>query len=126
MNCKGKTTTGKPCKMPPLKGSKFCFTHDASTRTAQAAARKLGGFNSATPHAGNAETVAASPRTIPEAMTILDYAKSEILALDNSIPRGRLLVTLAAAYVDALKVGELETQLKELLAVLAARPEPAK
>jgi hypothetical protein len=123
MKCHGKTKSGGACKMPPLKGSKYCFTHNPATRTAQALARKIGGHNSATPHAGNVETITASPRTIPEAMTILDYAKAEILVLDNSIPRGRLLVSLAAAYVDALKVGELEAQLKELLAVLASRKE---
>jgi len=119
--CNGKTQSGQPCKVPALKGDRFCFTHSPATRAAQAAARKLGGFNRASPHAEDPSAVNKQPRTISDAMTILDYALIETLELDNGIQRGRLLVSIVAAYVDALKVGEIETQLKELLRVLQAR-----
>lgn len=121
MKCKARTRNGQPCKAGTLKGKKYCFIHDPANAHARAAARKLGGLHRGTPHAPNAAAVNASPRTIPEVFTILDYALAETLVMENGIQRGRLLVSLAAQYVDALKVGELEAQLKELLQVLGLR-----
>jgi hypothetical protein len=119
--CKGKTQIGHACRMKPLKGTAYCFTHSPEAAPARKAARQLGGFNRGTPHAGNPEQVHKTPRTIPEIFTILDYALIETLAGDNGIPRNRLLVSISAAYVDAVKVGELEKQLQELLRVLQSR-----
>lgn len=126
MKCHGKTRNGQACKMPAVKGDRYCFTHNPATRAAQAAARKLGGYNSATPHAGNPEAVHAAPRTIEQAFTILDYALAETIAMENGIQRGRLLVSIAAGYIDAIKQGDIEKQLQELLQILASRPDPAK
>lgn len=123
MICQQTTQGGKPCKMPALKGSKFCFTHNPQASQARTAARMLGGFNSATPHAGKPESVNTSPRSIPEVLTILDYTLAETMAADNGTQRNRALVAIVAEYVGALKVGEIETQLKELLAILASRKE---
>ncbi len=119
--CKGKTRSGQPCKMRPVGGGDYCFTHSPDTRAKQAAARKLGGFNRATPHAGKAETVNRKPRSIEETFSILDYVLAETLAMDNGIQRNRLMVAIATQYVDACKVGELEAQLRELLRVLENR-----
>ncbi len=126
MQCKATTTSGQACKMKAIKGSKYCFTHSPATRAQQAQARKRGGENRHTPHVADPDQIHKSPRAIPDVMTILDYALAETLALDNGIQRGRLLVSIAAAYVDGLKVGEIETQLRELLQILASRPDPEK
>lgn len=107
-------------------GASYCFAHDPGQAAARAAARKLGGFNRAVGHAADPATVNRSPRTIEESYTILDYALAETIALDNSVVRNRLLVSIAAGYVDARKVGELETQLAELMRILGNRPDPKK
>src|SRR5689334_3111017 len=103
--CKARTQGGQPCKMAAVTGGLYCFTHDPEASQARQAARKLGGYNRGTPHAGNTAAVNGSPRTITEVFPILDYALAETLAMENGIQRGRLLVSLAAQYVDALKVG---------------------
>jgi hypothetical protein len=123
MNCKGKTTSGTPCKMPPLKGKRHCFTHDPANRAAQAQARKRGGEARHTPHAGDPAKVEAQPRSIEQSYTILDYALAETLAMDNGIQRNRLLVSIAGQYIEARKIGELETQLMELMRILGNREE---
>lgn len=123
MNCKGKTIGGAPCKMPALKGQRYCFTHSPANRAAQAQARKRGGEGRHTPHAGDPSQVIAQPRTIEQAYTILDYALAETIAQDNGVQRNRLLVSIASAYVDARKVGELETQLLELMRILGNREQ---
>lgn len=121
MQCKATTAGGKLCKMPALKDSKYCFTHSAHTRQAQATARKIGGQNRHTDHIGDPEIIPADIRTIADAGLILRYTLDELIIMDNSIPRARALIALATAYIDAIKTGEIETQLKELLAVLQAR-----
>ncbi len=121
--CNGKNSRGDPCKVAALKGDRFCFNHSVTTRAQQAAARKRGGENRHTPHAGNPEQVHKSPRTIPDVISILDYALIETLELDNGVLRGRLLVAIVSEYTNALKVGELESQLAELMRVLQSREE---
>ncbi len=120
--CKGRTADGAPCGMKPT-ASGYCFNHDPVRSADRAQARKRGGEARHSPHAGDPGQIVPSPRAIPEVLTVLDYALAETLALDNGIQRGRLLVSIAAAYIDALKVGEIETQLKELLRVLELRKD---
>lgn len=123
MNCKATTASGQACKMPAQRGQRYCFTHSPQTRAAQAQARKAGGEARHTPHAGDAAQVIASPRSVDDTFSILDYALAETLVMDNGIQRNRLLVSIAAQYIEARKVGDLEKQLQELMRILASRPE---
>jgi hypothetical protein len=109
--------------MKPLKGSRYCFNHSPERAAERAQARRAGGQHTRAAHAGDPEQIHKAPRDIPQVMTILDYSLAETLELDNSIQRGRLLVSIAAAYGDLIRTGELETQLKELLRVLELRKE---
>lgn len=59
-------------------------------------------------------------------MTILDYALQESLVLNNSIQRGRLLVSIAHGYIEALKVGEMEQRLEAVETALKMRKEQKK
>lgn len=121
--CKAKTKSGEPCQMRTAAGSRYCFTHDPARIADRATARSKGGRMQSTPHAADPETINKQPRTIQETFTILDYALTETVAMENGIARNRLLVSIAAQYVDAHKVGELETQLRELLRVLELRKD---
>lgn len=123
MNCKAKTQSGKPCSMAAIKGGRYCFTHSPQLGKIRAEAHARGGQRARIPHVGNAEAITTQPRTIQEAMTILDYALAEVIAQENSIQRGRLLVAIAAGYVDAVKVGEIEPRLAALEAALRMREE---
>jgi hypothetical protein len=114
MNCKGKTAAGDPCKMPALKGGRYCFTHSPASRAAQAAARKRGGENRHTPHAGNLEAIPEKIDSIQDAREILNYVKAELLAADNSIPRNRALLALFDSFVRSLEIGELEARIAAL------------
>lgn len=121
MNCKAKTHDGQPCKAKPIKGSKYCFIHDPASGTARAQARKLGGQRQRTPHAGNAEALPKQIKTIADVTSLLDYTLAEIIPLENSIQRGRLLVALSGAYIEAIKTGELENRLAAIEAALKQR-----
>lgn len=114
MNCKASTTNGAPCKMPAIKGGRYCFTHSPAMRRLQAEARRRGGSNSHTPHAGNPETIPAQIATIQDARALLAYIKDELLAMDNSIPRARALLALHDGFIRSLEIGEIEQRLQAL------------
>lgn len=121
MKCKAKTTNGQPCQAQAITGSKFCFTHDPASGAARAKARKAGGQRNRTPHAGNPENIPAKVRTIEDVLTVLDYSLAETLPLENSIQRGRLLVAICGAFIEAIKTGELESRLAAIESALKAR-----
>jgi hypothetical protein len=54
-------------------------------------------------------------------MKILDYDLAETLILENSEKRGRLLVTLCSAFIEAMKAGEWEGRVAALEAALRTR-----
>ena len=108
--CKATKRDGEACNAA-ASDTGFCFTHDASRGKQRAVARRNGGLKRITPHVADASLVTKETRTIKDVMTILDYALQESLVLSNSIQRGRLLVSIAHGFIEALKVGELEQRL---------------
>jgi hypothetical protein len=119
--CRSKTTSGQPCQAQAIKGGKFCFTHDPAQGAARARARKIGGQRNRTPHAGRPETIPAQVRTIDDVLKVLDYALAEAMPLENSIQRGRLIVAIAGAFIEAIKTGELESRLMAIESALKVR-----
>jgi len=116
--CKGNTKSGAPCKVPTLKGKQYCFTHDPSTRRAQAVARKLGGENRHTPHFADASLLPANVSTLEDANKILGYTLAEVKGMDNSIGRARLLLSLFDSFVKSFEIGELEKRIQALEATI--------
>ncbi len=111
--CKAKNRNGMSCNASASETG-FCFTHDATKGKERAIARRKGGLTRITPHVANAELVPKETRTIEGVMMILDYALQESLVLQNSIQRGRLLVSIAGGYLETLKVGEFEKRLEAI------------
>lgn len=108
--CKAKRRDGTPC--PNAAGeSGYCFTHDPARGAERAQARRRGGERRRVPHAGNASKVPTQVRTLADVLAILDYALAEAVPMENSIQRGRLLVQIAHAFIEAIKTGELEARL---------------
>ena len=120
--CKSKTKNGKPCNASANETG-FCFAHDATRGKERAIARRKGGLQRITPHVADASIVPKQTRSIESAMIILDYALQESLVLQNSIQRGRLLVSIAHGYIEALKVGEMEQRLEAVEMTLKMRKE---
>lgn len=118
--CQATKRDGEPCNAAASKTG-FCFTHDASRGKERAVARRNGGLKRITPHVADANLVTKEARTIKDVMTILDYALQESLVLGNSIQRGRLLVSIAHGFIEALKVGELEQRLDAIEHALRLR-----
>jgi hypothetical protein len=120
--CQAKNKRGEPCNAS-ANADGFCFTHDVLRGRERAAARRKGGLQRITPHVADALIVPKETRTIQDVMIILDYALQESLALQNSINRGRLLVSIAHGYIEAFKVGEMEQRLEAVENTLKIRKE---
>jgi hypothetical protein len=118
--CEAKNRKGEPCNAS-ANGNGFCFTHDVTKGKERAIARRKGGLSRITPHIADASLLPKETRTIEGVMIILDYALQESLALANTIQRNRLLVSIAAGYLESLKVGEIENRLEAVEMVLKIR-----
>lgn len=111
--CKEKKPDGTRCRAYASE-SGFCFMHDAAKGRERALARRNGGLSTKKPHNADASLIPADVRSIDGVFAILNYALQESIVLDNSIARGRLLVSIAHGFIEALKVGELEKRLEAL------------
>lgn len=114
MQCKATTKSGKPCRAAAVKNSKFCMIHAPHLGAKRAQARKRGGQTHRTPHGASAEILPDRITSIQDAQKILDYVMRELLPMDNSIQRARVLIALFEAYARALEVGEIEARLGAL------------
>ncbi len=111
--CSADKRNGERCKAF-ANGNGVCFMHDATKGRERAIARRNGGLATKKPHFAAASLLPSEIRKIEDVFIILDYALFETVGLDNSINRGRLLVSIAHGYIEALKVGEFEKRLEAI------------
>ena len=120
--CEAVTRNGRVCGAHAMRGSQYCYMHAPEKEGERAAARRLGGHRRGA-HAGDASSLPASIKTIEDVLTLLDYTREELSALDNGIPRARALIALAGEYIHALDIGSIEARILALEE--AARNEKA-
>ena len=116
--CTATASSGGQCKANALKGDEYCFWHSPSQGHERAKARKKGGERRRTPHVGDPFTLPETFETIATANKILDYTLAEVLPMENSISRARVLLSIHESYIKVIEVGELEKRLTDLEALL--------
>ena len=114
MRCTATATNGKQCKAGALKGSEFCFWHDPASERDRQKARKKGGYSRKTPHVGDPFTIPETFDTVQDANKLLDYILAEVLPMENSIPRARILLSIHESFLRAIEIGELEKRITAL------------
>jgi hypothetical protein len=117
MKCKAKTQKGQPCQAQTINGSKFCFIHDPAQGAARAKARKKGGERRRVPHYGNESIIPREVKTLDDANKILTYTLAEIIPMENSIARARVLLALYDSFLKSFEIGELEKRIQVLEAL---------
>ncbi len=120
--CEANNKQGERCKAFANENG-VCFMHDATKGKERAIARRNGGLATKQPHFADASVLPSSIRNIESVLIVLDYALKESVGLDNSIQRGRLLVSIAHGFIEALKVGEMEQRLEAVEMTLKMRKE---
>ena len=109
--CIAKTKNGRKCQAQSLKGKVYCFTHEPSNGKVRALARRLGGKRRRVGHVGDVSKIPAQIRTLSDILLVLDYVLLEAMPLENSTQRGRLLVAICGAFINAVQIGEFESRL---------------
>lgn len=110
--CIATKANGEPCGAYAVTGSVFCMSHDPSRAARMAQARSAGGRarhgrKVGTP--GTSEPVHLAE--LADVLVLLERVAVDLYGLENSVSRGRALVSVAAAFIDGYKVTELEKRL---------------
>lgn len=103
--------------MAAVKGGRFCFTHSPERAAERATARKLGGYNRHTPHAGDPSTIPPKIATVEDAGALLSYVLAELLVMDNGIARARALLSAYEMYLKSIEQTEIIKRLEALEAM---------
>jgi hypothetical protein len=122
--CAAVTRSGGPCRMRPLRGAHYCYTHDTKAGADRARSRRLGGLHRRRITKGQVPD-RVHLRTVSDARELLELAAQDALQLDLSSDRCRVLIASVGQALKVLEVGELEARLAALEARLAAAyPSP--
>lgn len=100
--------------MQAIHGRRYCFAHDPARARERAQARKHGGERHRVSHGGDSAGLPCEVRTLADANKILAYVLAEVIPMENSIPRARVLLAVFDSAIRALEVGELEARISAL------------
>lgn len=112
--CTGTRPDGTACRSTPQRDSAYCFWHDPVKEEEAAEARRLGGLRRRREKAVAGAYALESLTTTDAIRRLLDIATLDVLGLENSIARARVIVAIAMAAAKLLETGELETRLAAL------------
>src|SRR5687767_11958093 len=114
LKCKAIGRNGAACRMRPLRGSGFCFTHDPKNRPGRKAARQKG---------GRRRSSVRSLRLVSEPIglgdpvafrTLLERAAADAARLPNTANRARALGYLAGLAIKLIEVTEIDVRISAL------------
>jgi hypothetical protein len=116
--CQARRADGQSCRAAPLVDRDFCAVHDPANAEAMGEARRLGGLRR------KREVTLAGAydfeglTSVPQLRRLLEVAAFDLLSMDNSIPRARVIVAVVLAGAKLLEVGELEERIAALEAAV--------
>jgi hypothetical protein len=113
--------TGEDCRQAPLREKDYCFWHDPENEEAAMEARRLGAQRAKREHSVAAAMEIDGIESIKDLRRVLEVVLFDSLALQNGVPRNRLLVSLVQAGATLLKDGEFEERLNAIEGVLGDR-----
>lgn len=116
---------GRRCRAPVLRDGSFCFWHDPEKAEEVAEARRLGGHRRRRERTLAAAYDLAGLGSIEAIRRIVEIAIFDVLGLDNSLNRARVLISGALAAAKLLETGELEERLAAL-EVVHRHPDPTE
>jgi len=116
---------GRVCPATPLRDGPCCFWHAPEKEEEAAEARRLGGLRRRREKTVSGAYDFAGLGSIEAIRRILEIATIDVLGLENSIARARVLIAAVLAAAKLLETGELEERLAALEAVVRAGQKAA-
>jgi hypothetical protein len=120
-HCTAPNSRSERCGAYPIAGGELCFAHDPAYATEAAEARRLGGQRR------RKERVVAGAYELGEVATpeglkrLLSIAATDLLQLDNTVPRNRALIHLVHVGTRLLETDDLNERLEALESAVGAR-----
>ena len=116
--CQHHMPDGRRCRAPALRDGTLCFWHDLGNAEEAAEARRLGGLRR-----GRERTLAvaydlAGLSSVEAIRRVLEIAIFDVLGLENSVARARVLIAATLAAARLLETGDLEARIEALEAAL--------
>lgn len=115
--CAGRLPDGHQCRAWPLHGESFCRWHSPEREEEAAEARRLGGLRRRREKTLPDAYDFVGLGTVESIRRLLENAAFDALGLENSIARGRVLISAVMAAAKLLETGELEERVEALEAV---------
>ena len=122
-HCQALNEHGEPCGTPPIKGADRCFWHHPDYAAQAEQARRTGGSAHAREQALRYIYSIEPLETYQRIQRLVDFATTELLALENSVARNRALLSAASTATGILTVGDLAEKLERIKSVLEPRQE---
>jgi hypothetical protein len=107
--------------MAPLHDRPFCFAHDPERATEAAEGRRLGGLRRRREGTLSVAYDLPGLDTVEGIRRLVVIASTDLLGLETSINRSRVLISAALAALKLLETGELADRIAALEAATAAR-----
>jgi len=117
--CTFEMPDGRRCRATPLRDSPFCFMHAPEKEEEAADARRLGGLRRRREKTLAGAYDLSGLGSIEAIRRIVEIALFDLLGLENSIARARVLISGALAAAKLLETGELADRIAALEAALA-------
>src|SRR5881396_1177722 len=112
--CTGRKEDGSPCGATPMRESAFCFWHSPDHQEEAAEARRLGGQRRRRERVVSGVYDFEGLGSIAQVRRLVEVAVIDVLGLENSIARGRILGALAQTAASLLEKGEFEERMSAL------------
>ncbi len=121
--CSGTNAQGQPCGYGALRGKDLCFWHDPAHAEEAREARRLGGQRRRREGVLQGSYDFDGLETVSDLRRLLEIATTDALALENSVARIRVLVSVVQVGAKLLETGELEERITRLERTVASRQE---
>ena len=124
--CSAKTAAGEPCKATPRGERALCLWHDPELAETAQEARRVGGQRRRREVTVLAAYEVEGLASIPEIRRVVEVVVSDLLGMENSVARGRALLSAAQVALGLLEKGETEERLAAIESVLGPRMKDRK
>ncbi len=122
-SCGADTNAGRPCGAPAQRKSSFCYWHDPDKAEDLAEAQRLGGLRRKRERTVAAAYDFTGLGSVESILRIFEIAAIDVLGLETSIAKSRVLINAGTAALKVLEVGELEARIALLEAAVKGRPD---
>jgi hypothetical protein len=123
--CSAVKADGRVCRATPMRDSAFCFYDNPETEEDATEARRLGGLRRRREKTLVGAYDIGALDSVGSIRRLLEIATFDVIGLENSIARARVLISAVLAAAKVLETGELQARIELLEGALKARPDPS-